>query len=207
MAKLITKQQIDRYCKYYKYKDCRLIHSLIKVESSYASHGFNPEDTGSYGLMQIQCATAKGKGLKDPLKYSCEQLFNPQINLRFGIQYLNYLHDQNYTSVEDIVAAWNAGYVYICNRIHYDKKKKRIKCYPGEYINQDYVTKVMRHYKYLKRINYGSTISDFNISKLHYVAPYYQIRGVGRQYVDRRNSVLFDNCINVHVPGLCITAF
>lgn len=142
------------------YKDCNLVSSIIKRESDYDSQAFNPEASSSYGLMQIQCATAKNVGLK----YSCEQLFSPTINIRFGILYLLNIESKLVNpTTEDILSAYNAGLkvTKIKNKKIYDvircknhnifkwNNSYQTTCYPGEYINQEYVWHTIRYYIFL----------------------------------------------------------
>lgn len=143
----VQESEIDKYCSYYKYEDCALVKAIIWHESMYKASAKNEELTGSYGLMQVQCSTARWMGLK----FSCEQLYNPQINIRFGIKYLKYLQNRSdITTKEQLVASYNAGSPIICNSINYDKNGKLL-CYPGEYINHNYLygkRGVMRRYGY-----------------------------------------------------------
>ena len=145
------------------YDDCTLVSALIFKESKYNSKAFNPEVTGSYGLMQVQCATARYMGLK----FSCEQLYSPVINIRFGILYLINLRKKlKNSSVEDLISAYNAG---LKKTIFFDmnlyepfKCKKRrefrwhgapkVVCYQDEYINEEYVWFTHRYYKHLVKI-------------------------------------------------------
>ena len=143
----VTESEIQKYCDYYNYKDCALVKAIIWHESMFRASAKNEELTGSYGLMQIQCSTARMMGLK----YGCEQLYNPQINIRFGIKYLQYLEARpNITSKAELIAAYNAGSPIVCNNINYNENGKLL-CYPGEFINNDYVygkRGVMRRYGY-----------------------------------------------------------
>ena len=155
----------DGLCIHRGYRDCDFISSIARKESSYNTEAFNPEVTGSYGLMQIQCATARKVGLK----YSCEQLFNPIINVRFAIKLILSLEKKlkGYT-INDLFAAYNAG--LRVERDGRDGKKTTYKtrrcrryrrfnwhgmptvvCYKGEYINQEYVWHSRRYYDLLKR--------------------------------------------------------
>ena len=144
------------------YRDCNLVSAIIKKESGYDTEAYNPEVTGSYGLMQIQCATAKRMGLK----YSCEQLFNPAINIRFGILYLINLEKKlgEYV-VSDVLSAYNAGLkkkiidgykIYLPIRCKRYRKfqwhgSPQVICYPGEYINEEYVWYTRRYYDYISK--------------------------------------------------------
>lgn len=148
-AKRLNSNKVIEICKMYKSKDefksfgedCTLLSAIAKIESAYKTSAYNPEKTGSHGLMQLQCSTAKMVGLK----FHCDQLFSPYINIRFAMKYMIRLRkDPEVNTVEDLIAAWNAGTAITC------KSYNRGKCYPGEYINEEYVWKVYRHYRYLK---------------------------------------------------------
>jgi len=98
--------------------DPEMILAVIKKESS-----FNPKaksKAGARGLMQLMPGTAKWLGLKkDPFN----KLYEPSINIKYGVKYLRYLFDKfcesDYTSLEagDLedqsvkksIAAYNAG--------------------------------------------------------------------------------------------------
>jgi hypothetical protein len=152
--------EVEKWCKHYEYKDCALVHALVKTESGYNPKSFMDEKSGSYGLMQIQCTTAKDLRLKSPLKFGCDQLFNPQVNVRYGVMYLEMLEEKlTKPSIRDMIAAYNAGYntkegasvprrCKNYNKFNY-KGFPPQECYPGEYINEEYVWKVYRRYKYL----------------------------------------------------------
>jgi len=149
----ITEGRIEKICKHYKTKvefrdfkySCNLILSLAFVESRYKPYVFNPEKTGSYGLMQIQCDTAKMVGLK----YNCDQLFDPPVNIRFGMKYLLWLKKTRYTpTIRYLIASWNAGKAYICKNLNVNEKGE-VLCYPNQFINEKYTRAVYDHYNYL----------------------------------------------------------
>jgi hypothetical protein len=182
--------EIDKWCKHYQYKNCALVQALVKTESSYNPNAFVDEKSGSYGLMMIQCDTAKDPRLESPLKFGCDQLFNPQINIRYGVMYLKMLEEKLVIfHIKDLIAAYNAGFesknraalildckvvvqfaakdeaskeqLNKCNDIKWSPRRCKNynkfnykgfppqECYPGEYINEEYVWKVYRRYKHL----------------------------------------------------------
>ena len=163
----VTGKQIEQYCEYYRYDNCLLVKTLIQIESSFNERSYHPEKSGSYGLMQIQCSLAKQLGLK----YGCEQLFNPQINVRFGILYLKSLEKQmvHPIDIKELLSLYNGGISRIFLKIgkkRFIQAKRCLKqqifkyegfpqtiCYPGEYINEFYVWKAYRLYRYLIRKN------------------------------------------------------
>ena len=96
--------------------DVELVLAIIKKESN-----FNPKaksKAGAMGLMQLLPDTAKWLGLKDTSK-----LYNPDVNIKYGIKYLRWLFNYFQNSIpeellkEDIkkskilkvIAAYNAG--------------------------------------------------------------------------------------------------
>lgn len=88
--------------------DPSLIYAIIHTESS-----FQPQVTssaGAKGLMQLTDSTlewalsrANEKG-----KYSPEDLYNPQVNIHYGVYVLTLLGEQ-FENTETILAAYNAG--------------------------------------------------------------------------------------------------
>ena len=144
------------------YKDCDLVTAIVRKESTFNSESYNSELTGSYGLMQIQCSTAKERGLK----YGCNQLYSPVINIRFGIKHLIYLEGKlGKFHVDDLFSSYNAGIKsykengikkyrpFICKRFRRFRWQgtPEVICYKGEYINQEYVWHSRRYYDLLKR--------------------------------------------------------
>ena len=166
MCKNACVEKENGVCTHRGYRDCDFISSIARKESSYNTEAFNPEVTGSYGLMQIQCSTARNVGLK----YGCEQLFNPIINIRFAIRYILSLEKKlkGYTT-DDLFAAYNAGLKTKKGKDGASYTVKRCKryrrfswhgmptviCYKGEYINQEYVWHSRRYYDLLKREKSG----------------------------------------------------
>ena len=84
--------------------DKRLVRAIIKVESDWNPQAFNPEGTGSFGLMQIQCSTAEFMGFSG----NCRALFDPRVNLIYGVKYVRWQLDR-YGDMPKAIAAYNAG--------------------------------------------------------------------------------------------------
>lgn len=154
------KDLVDKACKRYKAHDCDLVHAIVFKESSYDTSLKKVLDSNmkySYGLMQVQCPTARQMGLQ----HSCEQLGdNLMVGLRFGIAYLDYQlkrYDYNYMLA---VAAYNSGSAIVC------KEHNPGQCYPGEVWNYDYWDAVRRRYKWLKSLKQEEQVhSSGNLKK------------------------------------------
>lgn len=104
--------------------DEKLVHAIIKTESSYVSTAVSSK--GAVGYMQLMPNTA--------IRFGCNDRNDPIQNINSGTKYLKYLitlFDSNLTLV---VAAYNAGENAV---IKYDNK---IPPYPE---TQQYVTKVL----------------------------------------------------------------
>jgi hypothetical protein len=166
---------IREICNHYEYKDCNLVLAIAQKESTRNPNSYHKEKSGSYGLMQIQCSTAKDRGLK----YSCDQLFSPMINIRFGIKHLEWIESKlSHPTIDNVISVWNAGmeidYCKYINKLddnlkpysykkcwykpirckHYNKFKWQdfpaVECFKGEYVNQEYWWKVKRYYKHYR---------------------------------------------------------
>lgn len=137
---------IEEACEKYDAYDCDLVKAVVWRESSYKLNLKHIDTDGEivYGGMSIKCDTARMVGLK----YSCDQLRNPLIGLRFGILYLEKQLDRYGYDIPSAIAAYNAGKAYVCKNINY--KHGNVLCYPGEFVNQTYVWKVIRRYKWIK---------------------------------------------------------
>ena len=96
----------------YKYSDeldmdPMLTFAIIKTESNFDKNA--ESKSGAIGLMQLMESTAKEQAKKMNIQYSKEILYNPEQNLRLGLNYFNTLLDyynQNYILA---FAAYNAG--------------------------------------------------------------------------------------------------
>lgn len=163
-SKEISKAEVTSICKEVEkeslFKNCDLVHAIIQVESGYESNAYTSEKTGNYGLMQIQCGTAKWM-LGVGKKFDCSLLFNPTINIKTGILYLAYLQEkQKISGLKDLIAAYNVGKVYTCAQFKEWHPEDRISSYPlvkqqrvreiikncKTYINDKYVNKVYHQF-------------------------------------------------------------
>ena len=85
-----------------------LIYAIVYTES-----GFNPQaisSAGAKGLMQLTDTTLEWalKRADEADKHAPEELFDPAINIHYGVYVLTLLEEQ-FESTETILAAYNAG--------------------------------------------------------------------------------------------------
>jgi soluble lytic murein transglycosylase len=84
-----------------------LLAAVIEQESKFHADAKSP--TGAIGLMQLQPDTAKGIALRTGgHKFVVSDLYNPEINIRYGAWYLRHLLDK-YGDEQTALAAYNAG--------------------------------------------------------------------------------------------------
>ncbi len=120
--------------------DYELLQAVIATES-----GFNPQAVspkGAIGLMQLIPPTAARYGVKDDKDSLAEKkLTDPEINIRAGSRYLNYLIKLFPGQIELAIAAYNAGEGAV------KRAGNKIPDYPE---TQNYVKTVMQLYQRLK---------------------------------------------------------
>ena len=84
-----------------------LTFAIIKTESDFEEKA--KSKSGAVGLMQLMDNTAKEQAIKLNMKYSKEMLYDPEMNLKLGLNYFNTLldyYEQNYILA---FASYNAG--------------------------------------------------------------------------------------------------
>ena len=87
--------------------DPSLIAAVIYQESKFDTDARSR--SGAIGLMQLLPDTAKGIALRTGgSRFRVEDLYDPEINVRYGSWYLRHLLDK-YGDVESALAAYNAG--------------------------------------------------------------------------------------------------
>lgn len=80
---------------------------MIEQESKF--HSDARSTTGAIGLMQLQPETAKGIALRTGgHRFVVSDLYDPEINVRYGAWYLRHLLDR-YDDERTALAAYNAG--------------------------------------------------------------------------------------------------
>jgi len=84
-----------------------LLAAVIEQESKFRADARS--SAGAIGLMQLQPATAKGIALRTGgSKFVLDDLYDPEINVRYGAWYLHHLM-QKYRDERLALAAYNAG--------------------------------------------------------------------------------------------------
>ncbi|HVC86033.1 MAG TPA: lytic transglycosylase domain-containing protein [Gaiellaceae bacterium] len=87
--------------------DPALVAAVIYQESKFQSDA--ESSSGAIGLMQITPATANGIAIRTHgSAFHTSDLYNPEINIRYGAWYLHNLF-QKYGSEKLVLAAYNAG--------------------------------------------------------------------------------------------------
>lgn len=88
--------------------DPALVYAVIRAESSFRKEVVS--NKGAYGLMQITEPTFEWLQTKmqDGETYTVEDLYRPEVNIRYGCKLLSILLGQ-YSSTETALCAYNAG--------------------------------------------------------------------------------------------------
>jgi soluble lytic murein transglycosylase len=87
--------------------DPALLAAVIYQESKFRANARS--DAGAIGLMQLQPETAKGIAIRTGgSRFQTSDLYNPEINVRYGSWYLRHLLDK-YDDEKTALAAYNAG--------------------------------------------------------------------------------------------------
>jgi soluble lytic murein transglycosylase len=87
--------------------DPSLVAAVIYQESKFRSDA--KSSSGAIGLMQITPATAEGIAIRTHgSAFHTNDLYNPEINIRYGAWYLKNLFEK-YGSEQLVLAAYNAG--------------------------------------------------------------------------------------------------
>ncbi len=153
VAKIIYKADyidiVNEECQQYNLDKYEIL-SIIKAESN-----FNPDAVSSkkaIGLMQLTLETANWCADKLGMNEVSESdLLKPEINIKLGIYYYNYLLER-YGHMNTALAAYNAGMGKVDNWLNnekYSKDGKTIHTTPYEETNR-YITKINNNLKIYK---------------------------------------------------------
>lgn len=141
----------------YKYSeelniDPMLTFAIIKTESNFTKD--IESKSGAIGLMQLMENTAKEQAKKLDMEYSKEMLYEPETNLKLGLNYFDTLldyYEQNYILA---FAAYNAGLGNVQKWIKEGTIKENgtdIENIPFKETNM-YVRKIIRTYEIYKQL-------------------------------------------------------
>ena len=98
-------EYVDQYSAEYNV-DKALIYSVIKCESSYDKDALS--DVGAIGLMQITPETFDWMLSKTGEKYTHDDLYIPEVNIKYGT-YLLSLHIKEFSDMKTALCAYHAG--------------------------------------------------------------------------------------------------
>ena len=146
----------------YKYSeelniDPMLTFAIIKTESNFDEK--IESKSGAIGLMQLMDKTAQEQAEKLKIEYTKEMLYDPETNLKLGLNYFNMLFDyfnQNYVLA---FAAYNAGLGNVQKWIKEGTIKKDgsdIENIPFKETNM-YVRKIIKSYEIYKDLYINKT--------------------------------------------------
>lgn len=137
-------QIVEKYSDLYGVDD-NLVYAVIRTESHFKSD--SESGAGAKGLMQItpECFEFLQNNIpNEKTKYKESDLYDPEVNIKFGTYFLSYLLDR-YDNVEKTaVAAYNAGFGAVDNWLNdpecsLDGKTLSVIVYPE---TENYVEKV-----------------------------------------------------------------
>ena len=103
---LAYEQIVRGHAQHYRL-DPALVAAVIYQESKFRSSARS--HSGAIGLMQLQPATAEGIAIRTGgTRFHVDDLYEPEINVRYGAWYLRHLLDK-YGDERTALAAYNAG--------------------------------------------------------------------------------------------------
>lgn len=126
-----------------------LVLAVIKAESSFNERAKSSKD--AYGLMQLTFPSAKETAEKLNKEITVEDLYNPNINIKLGINYLNYLFSI-FDDKQLVILSYNAGF---------NKVKSWIDNNELQVVNGIYQTPYKETNNYINKIIKGEKIYNF----------------------------------------------
>lgn len=143
------KNEIIKYSTEYNL-DSALVASVINAESRFNANAVSKK--GAIGLMQILPSTAKFIANElNIIDFQKEDLYLPELNIKFGCFYLNYLSNKFSTS-ENILCAYNAGETVVFSWLKDETITKNGNLKHIPYVQtREYVEKVKQNYKYYSK--------------------------------------------------------
>ena len=112
---LAYEQIVRGHAQHYRL-DPALVAAVIYQESKFRSSARS--HSGAIGLMQLQPATAEGIAIRTGgTRFHVDDLYEPEINVRYGAWYLRHLLDK-YGDERTALAAYNAGQDNVDSWLH-----------------------------------------------------------------------------------------
>lgn len=143
-------EYVSKYSKEYDVEE-NLIYALIKAESNFDVKAESHQN--AKGLMQLMDSTAEQIANKCQIKLTEDNIFDPDININLGTQYIAALL-KKYECMEVALAAYNAGIGNVDKWIKNGIIKpdgSDVENIPYKETNT-YVRKIMRDYKVYKSL-------------------------------------------------------
>lgn len=140
VEKYAKEENVDKY----------IIYAIIKAESNFDEKA--KSESNAIGLMQIMETTAIETASKMELEITEEDLFNPEINIKIGLNYFAYLVEQYNNNYALAIVAYNAGIGNVNKWIENGTIKPDgtdIENVPFKETN-NYVRKILRDYEIYK---------------------------------------------------------
>lgn len=142
-------EYVEKYAREYNI-DKYMVYAIIKAESNFDEKA--KSESNAIGLMQIMETTAIETASKMELEITEEDLFNPEINIKIGLNYFAYLVEQYNNNYALAIVAYNAGIGNVNKWIENGTIKPDgtdIENVPFKETN-NYVRKILRDYEIYK---------------------------------------------------------
>ncbi|MBQ7477607.1 MAG: lytic transglycosylase domain-containing protein [Selenomonadaceae bacterium] len=145
-------EEVRVYAKKY-HVDSNLVVAVIKTESNFKPDAVSHR--GAIGLMQLMPATAEWiAGQLNDTSFSVERLYEPDLNIRYGIWYLAELQEEFENNPVLVLAAYNAGRGNVkewMEKNHWDMGFHEIDAIPFDE-TREYVHKVLKNQEKYKKL-------------------------------------------------------
>ncbi len=122
-----------------------LVYAIIKTESNFDKNA--KSSAGAIGLMQLMPSTASWIASEFGEDFKSENLYNPEINIKYGCFYLNYLF-KKFDNMGTVICAYNAGEGAVKNWLGENGEVEEDKISYRE--TKNYYKKVLRYYNFYK---------------------------------------------------------
>ena len=128
------------------------VASLINEESSFNKNAVS--SSGALGLMQLLPSTGEYIASMLNEKFNIEDLFEPEINIKYGCFYLNYL-SKKFSKESTVLCAYNVGETIVRSWLlnkDYSEDGKSLDNIPYK-VTENYLNKINKGKKhYVKRL-------------------------------------------------------